>query len=459
MTTHKLARGRFVIILIAVCAAAALALTFCTPQQSSEGSDETASNITVPVMRSNLDLTVSFPGRVQFPNNSNEVFLAGGTVGEVLVEEGDTVEEGQVLARLSSADITGFEAELEQLQVSYSQALTQLDPDVEGSVADVLENAEDSYSDSIQQWLGIELTEDEKTKSPSDLYTQWGLDSLENAFGGRYGFGNSDDNPSTRWNESVIAAWVSIFPGGFEVDCTDDERNIPNQLCVVNEIEDAWITLKNARDSLDQETSLVSSARKALDRATTDFAETELASGTSGRVTDVNMRVGDMVSGDTNILIENTDVVEVLGRVPEIEIGKISPGSPVTVMLNAYAGRTLQGSIKKVGSASGADFQVTVEITAPDDLILREGMNAFVQAIYSTYEGVLLIPTIAVQGPADQPIVMVRTVAGDTPIAVTLGDGDSASIIVESGLSEGQAVVVPLQQPPPSNLGEGDGGF
>lgn len=61
-------------------------------------------------------------GRLVFANRAELTFDTSGEVGEVLVEEGERVEEGQVLARLDSLTLTALEESLAQTQFDLDQA-------------------------------------------------------------------------------------------------------------------------------------------------------------------------------------------------------------------------------------------------------------------------------------------------------------------------------------------------
>jgi HlyD family secretion protein len=61
-------------------------------------------------------------GRLVFSNRAELTFDTSGEVGEILVEEGEQVEEGQVLARLDSLTMSALEESLAQAQLELEQA-------------------------------------------------------------------------------------------------------------------------------------------------------------------------------------------------------------------------------------------------------------------------------------------------------------------------------------------------
>jgi RND family efflux transporter MFP subunit len=87
---------------------------------------------TVTVQRKTLRVTVSGSGTVQPAQVANLAFGIGGTVNEVLVEEGERIKQGQVLARLDTREL---EANLAAAQAQVDQAQAQLEQARQSPVA------------------------------------------------------------------------------------------------------------------------------------------------------------------------------------------------------------------------------------------------------------------------------------------------------------------------------------
>ena len=82
----------------------------------------------IPVQFGNLINQVSTNGSLSFPNKEKLTFDTQGTVGEVLVEEGDRVEENQPLARLDVATVTVLEEQLAQAEINFQRAQDAVGP-------------------------------------------------------------------------------------------------------------------------------------------------------------------------------------------------------------------------------------------------------------------------------------------------------------------------------------------
>jgi HlyD family secretion protein len=112
------------------------------------------------------------------------------------------------------------------------------------------------------------------------------------------------------------------------------------------------------------------------------------------------------VSGGT-VLLQMADLgtVEVQALVDETDIGKVQPGMPVVITVDAYPNRPFQGTVLKIEPQSTVSqnvtmFAVLVNIPNPEGL-LRPGMNAEVAVQIGQRQNVLAIPTAALRTPRD----------------------------------------------------------
>ena len=85
---------------------------------------------------------VAVKGRLVFPKRAELTFESSGDVGEILVEEGDWVREGQALARLDDVTVSGLEKVLAQAESNLDQAKDALEEAREKFVGTPLEKAE-----------------------------------------------------------------------------------------------------------------------------------------------------------------------------------------------------------------------------------------------------------------------------------------------------------------------------
>jgi len=100
---------------------------------------------TINVTRGDIVKTVLVDGNLEMPNKAYLSFGVTGTVTEVLVDEGDNVTEGQVLARLdaqalnSSVKTAELQVQIAQEQVEAAQAQYEKAQDLPGADVDAAE--------------------------------------------------------------------------------------------------------------------------------------------------------------------------------------------------------------------------------------------------------------------------------------------------------------------------------
>ena len=101
---------------------------------------------------------VRVKGRLVFPKRAELTFESSGNVGEILVKEGDWINEGQALARLDDVAISGLEE-------AWAQAESDLD-----QAQDALEEAREEFADTPLEKAEFEqkIAKARKTKEDAE---------------------------------------------------------------------------------------------------------------------------------------------------------------------------------------------------------------------------------------------------------------------------------------------------
>lgn len=113
----------------------------------------------IPVQYGNLVNQVSTNGSLLFPTRETLTFGTQGTVGEVLVKEGQQVKAGQPLARLDAAAVASLEKAVAQARVS-------------------LRNAEDALAKAKNPHTALEIAQAEAAVASARLSLQNARDAL-----------------------------------------------------------------------------------------------------------------------------------------------------------------------------------------------------------------------------------------------------------------------------------------
>ena len=292
-----------VIVLLAVAGgSAAAALTLPEEEVVTRSSALAEGEQLVAARIGTLVDSISTSGSVVFPVRETAAFDVAGTVGEVYVTEGSTVNAGDVVARLDAATMASFEREVADARFKLRNAQDALDEALEGTDAVLLERAQDAvvqrraalassqselalkkkdireeeqeasqviadaeaaYASEFDQWLGVENVD--VTRNPDAQLRRWGID-LDVLFDDRGSIRQESrlyvprDDPETPWNEFTLYFWTRLFPGPVMGDC-EDEAPYQGE-CVSLEMDLVWDALVDARDAM--EPLLVRTARQLL---------------------------------------------------------------------------------------------------------------------------------------------------------------------------------------------------
>ena len=119
----------------------------------------------------------------------------------------------------------------------------------------------------------------------------------------------------------------------------------------------------------------------------------------------ITSAVRDVSGGTVLLKMADLSVVQVRTLVDETDIGKIQPGMPVTITVDAYPNRPFEGVVLKIEPQSTVNQNVTmfpVLVRIPNEQgLLRPGMNAEVQIHIAQRQNVLAIPNAALRTNRD----------------------------------------------------------
>jgi len=185
---------------------------------------------------------------------------------------------------------------------------------------------------------------------------------------------------------------------------------------------------QNTKVSFEQAKAALVNARSNLDDAKIAYDQTRVVAPLAGTIISKSVDVGtviastthDVSGGTTLFQMANLDTVQVQGMVDETDIGKIQPGLPVTITVDAYPNRPFEGNVLKIEPLATVNqnvtmFPVDVNIYNPGHL-LKPGMNTEVEIHVGNRPGVLAIPNSALRTQRD--VASAATVLGLDPQAV-----------------------------------------
>jgi multidrug efflux pump subunit AcrA (membrane-fusion protein) len=209
------------------------------------------------------------------------------------------------------------------------------------------------------------------------------------------------------------------------------------------------------------------SAQLSLSNAEDALEEAQLAAATltapiDGVITEINIATGFDAPAGAAIVIDAPGL-QVTTDVVESDLASVEVGQTATVSIDAV-GAEATGTVTAISplaneGGSVVSYPVTVVLDeTPEDA--HAGMSADVTITTATAEGVLTVPTAALQGTEGN--YRVRTLAGDgtvTAVPVEIGLTTASLAEITSGLSAGTTVVTGTASDLAGRSTTGTGGF
>jgi HlyD family secretion protein len=423
--------------------------------------------VTTQVRSGDLVISVSGSGTLSPASEMDLGFQEGGYLDEVLVEVGDQVQEGDVLARLEASEL---ELAVVEAEIRAREAQLDLADASEGATEAELANAEASLQ-SAQAALAAAWYDYDSAKN-SDLdaavrsyqiHYQWNAANYEELEQN----GAKQSRLEDAWNDKAAA----------EADYNDllQQANM-EQLDVWNQVDQAKNRVYQAEESLELLQSgpttdtimraelKVNQTALALEEAQADLETAELRAPFAGTVVDVTAIPGEHVG--TTPIITLADLEEQLLQfwVEESEMSGVAVGNQVEIIFEALPDDTFTGEVIRIDPALvTVDGTLAVQAwasvdTASHPVTLLGGMNAEVEVISAESRDTLLVPLQALRElGTDQYAVFVVQPDGEMalrPVEVGLMDFVNAEIIsglelgevISTGVEESTEVEVPEQE-------------
>jgi len=327
---------------------------------------------------------------------------ASGIVKKLLVDYGDKVKQGQLLAQLDKVEI--------EAQVAQSQAA------LEAAQA----NLTSAQADSERAKVDAEGPDVPLLKRAYDRNVSMSKDGVV--------------SPSTL-EDSQRAYELAL-----------NKQNVAK----------AQVTVLKAKIAQAQAT--VAQDQANLKQLEEQLSYTDILSPIDGIVLSRDVEIGDAVSsilvlGSTATLVMtlgDTSEVYVKGKVDESDIGKVYLGQPARIKVESFKDKTFDGKVTKI-SPMGVEkdnvttFEVRVSIQNPGGELKAE-MTANAEIILDEHKNVLQIPEGAILYDKDKKASVEvpdpKGKDGKKKIAVNIGISNGAKTEVLSGLKEGDQVVL-----------------
>ncbi|HEY9846576.1 MAG TPA: efflux RND transporter periplasmic adaptor subunit, partial [Candidatus Caenarcaniphilales bacterium] len=350
------------------------------------------SELTVPVQSQDLTVRITASGSVVPVQSVNLSPKAAGRLAQLYVEQGDRVQQGQVVARMDNAEI---QAQLAQAQARLNQVQARLAEAQAGTRPEDIAQARAQVEAARAQ---VNLTSIRASRY--QYLAQQGAEARD-----RLDEVLTDDRRAKASLREVQRKLEQLQRGTRSEEVARIEAEVA-------EARQALTQSQNGPrpEAIAQAKAEVAAARGELQSVQVQQQDTSIRAPFAGIVTQKYATEGAFVtpttSASTNTSATSTSIVaiarglEVLAEVPEADIGQIKPGQLVEIVADAYPDQVFKGRVRLVAPEAVVEqnvtsFQVRVALET-GKAQLRSGMNADVTFLGNKLDDALVVPTVAI---------------------------------------------------------------
>lgn len=393
-----------------------------------------------------LSNTFSGSGTLKPAETYSVKSLVSGKVLTDTFEEGDIVEEGQILYTVDSSDT---ETKLEQAEITLQQAQRNYDKIadrqyVRAEVAGTVSSLKVLKGDEVKSGQEVAVIRD-SSKMVLELefpaadaanfsVGQTAIVTLDGTFEQLEGMVRAVTGTDALSTGNLLTRTVTITvknPGGLTtaqaatatvngVSCIaaknfgyQAERtltamasgtvvaiNVPEGGDAAEDEIILQISGEELSESIQSASETLRSAELSLENLQDNMSNYTITSPISGTVIEKEAKTGDALSSSSGLCtIYDLSYLVMTINVDELEISALSVGQKVEVMADAITDRTYEGTVTRVsmkGSTDGGTTTYPVTIRIDDTEGLRPGMNATCEIIIKEARDVMSVPNAAI---------------------------------------------------------------
>lgn len=424
--------------------------------------------LTVPVQAETLTLRITdISGTVVPIQNVNLSPKTSGRLAKLFVEQGDRIQEGQQIALMENADL---QARLAQAQANLNKAQATLAEAQAGSRPEEINQAKARLLQAqarLEAARGGNPQEIEQVRSQIEA-AQSRL-ALAKLRADRYrnlasqGAVSLDRRDEALTEERNAQANLQEAQRRLEQQQNTKKPEIDQLEAAVAESRFNLEQLQNGKrpQELAQLKAAVDAAKAEVMSVQVQLQDTIIRAPFSGIVTQKYATEGAFVtpttSASSTASATSTSIValakglEILAKVPEVDVGKIKPGQSVEVVADAFPEKVFKGRVQRVAPEAVVEQNVTsfevrvVLLTGQDEL--RSGMNVKLTFLGEKVNNALVIPTVAIVTQEGKTGVLLPDAQNKPQFKpVTIGTSIQNQTQILEGLSPGQRVFIDLPE-------------
>lgn len=407
-----------------------------------------AQTVTVaPVQLGTVEQTLETTGTVEAYDLLPVLSQATGLqIQQVLVDEGDLVTQGEVMAVLDDSilrsQIQQAQAEVESERSGVRQREAGLGQ-TQANLAQAEAGLVEARSTLVQKQARLaeakaNLAQAQREVERYEQLTDAGAVSRQEL--------ETRITAAKTATEAVRVAEADISAAQAQIQSA--QARIQS---VRADVESAQANIRTAE-------AMVQSRQAAVTQLETQLGQTTVRSPATGIIAERSARVGDVTNGTEKLFsIIADNQLELQAKVPETQLPQVKIAAPVTITSDADPSLKVRGQVREIAPLVDPESRkATVKIDLPSlgsmpNSVLRPGTFLRAEMTTNTTQG-LKIPAKAVIPQADGSSIVYRLTADDTVEATVVevgelegsfnGDLSQATVAVKQGLTVGDRVVV-----------------
>ncbi len=479
------------VIGLLVAGMVAVPLGFYLMQQRGKSADNVEA-LTIPVQLEDVTQRIKGTGKIQPVRTVNVSPKTAGRVVELLVDQGDRVTEGQVVARMDAQDLRSERDQaVANLAAARAKLVTLQDPtrseavgQAEAGVDQANARLDQARSETLRIQADVNRAQSEKIRiqgvvsdaesrlalAEKQLQRQQGL-----AQQGAISQNNLDEFVQKAQSAQQALNQAQAQLAQAQIQIRQAERQVTEASLRVEQSDAQRRSAAAQRQQqnivgspgeIRQAEAQVSAALAQLQAVENRLGDTEIRAPFAGLVTQRYATIGAFVTPTTQASATGAGAtstsifgiasgVEVLASVPERDIAQIKRGQEVEISVDAYPKDSFKGKVRLIAPEAIEEqnvtkFQVRLDLTSGIDL-LKSGMNVDLNFAGEQLSQAIAVPSVAIVTKRGKPGVLVPGKSGaPTFKPVKIGvDLDNKTQILE-GLSAGDRIFKEL--PPGKKL-------
>ena len=400
---------------------------------------------TTPV-RQDVSNSLSGTGTLNPANTYTVKSLVDGKILTGGFEEGDKVEEGDVLYTIDSSDAS---TNLEKASIALQQAQRSYDKTVDRQYV----RAEvDGTVSSLKVAKGDEVTSGQEVAVIRDSSKMLLNLLFPAADAANFSVGQSADvvlDGTFETLKGTITALTALASGTVSAINVQEGGAVSKGDIIIE------LTGDELTESIQSASESLRSAEISMQNQQDNMSNYTITSPISGTIIEKDAKQGDaLTSGSTLCVIYDLSYLEMVINVDELQIGALSVGQKVQLTADAVTDKTYVGTVTRVsmkGSSSGGTttYPITIRIDNTDGL--RPGMNANAEIVVAEAGNALVVPNAAVirggyvlvskKSPsAANAVEDMDAPDGYVYVKVETGVSDDSYTEIKSGLQEDDTV-------------------